>query len=169
MNSESVLADTTSLFTKWLTKRLNCSILFLFSYANLYGILVRNLNVIIFQVLNLKGKHFLDLLNNNNIIEPLYIKDKLWLKYFGYFNSLCVKTTRAITNYAFIGEYRLKFFFKKNFTCLCKLYPIKSWKHILYEYRRFNKYWNLKKNLISHFILFLEFNPNIFAFANSIT
>ena len=126
LNFESVLTNTTSLSTKWSTKRLNCSILFLFFYTNLHGILARNLNVMIFQVLNLKGKHFLDLLNNNNIIELLYIKDKLWLKYFSYINLLCVKTIKAITNHAFIGEYKLKFFFRKNFTCLCRLYPIKS-------------------------------------------
>ena len=79
-----------------------------------------------FQASELKGKYFLDLLNtNNNIIEPSYIKDRLWLKYFGYSNSLCTRVTRAITNHAPIGKYRLRFFLKKDFSCPYRSYPIK--------------------------------------------
>ena len=123
-----------------------------------------------FQVLDLKGKYFLDLLgNNNNIIELSYIKGRSWLKHFGHFNSLCARATRAITNHTPIGDYRLRFFPRKDFSCLCKLYPIKLRRHILHECRKFNEYWNPIRDLISHFILFLELNPNVFAFANSIT
>jgi len=43
-----------------------------------------------------------------------------------------------------------------------KVYSLRSWQH---EYRRYNKYWNLRRNMISHFILFLEFNCNTFTFA----
>ena len=44
-----------------------------------------------FQVSNLKGIYFLDLLDNNlNPIEPSYIKEELWIKYSEYSNSLCV-------------------------------------------------------------------------------
>jgi len=74
-----------------------------------------------------------------------------------------------ITNHTSIGEYRLRFFPRKDFNCLCGLYPIESWRHILYEYRRFNECWNLRRDSISHFISFLEFNSNAFAFANPIT
>ena len=78
-----------------------------------------------FQVSDLKEKQFLDLLNNdNNIIELSYIKGKSWLKYFGYSNLLCVRATRAITNHAPIGEYRLRFFSREDFSCLCRSYPI---------------------------------------------
>ena len=45
LNSGNVLADATGLFTKWLTKRPNCSTLSCFSLANLYGILARRMNV----------------------------------------------------------------------------------------------------------------------------
>jgi len=124
----------------------------------------------IFQVLDLKGKHFLDLLNNNNnIIELSYIKGRSWLKHFGHSNSLRARAIRAITNHAPIGEYRLRFFPREKFSCPCSFYPIKSRRYILHECRRFNKYWNPRRDSISHFILFLEFNPNAFAFANPIT
>jgi len=122
----------------------------------------------IFQVSDAKGKQFLDLLNSDdNIIEPSYIKDGLWLKHFGHSNSLCARALKAITNYAPIGEYRLRFFPREDFSCPCGSYPIETRRHILHECRRFNEYWNLRRDLISHFILFLEFNPSAFAFANS--
>ena len=72
-----------------------------------------------FQVSDMKGKHFLDLVNNdNNTIEPSYIKEGLWLKYFGHSNSLCTRVSRAITNHALIDEYRLRFSLGKNLAAL---------------------------------------------------
>ena len=91
-----------------------------------------------FQALDLKEKQFLDLLNDdNNIIKPSYTKKGSWLKVFSHSNSLCMHT---ITNYAPIGEYRLRFFLRKKFKCPCRLYPIKSRHYILHEYGRFNGY-----------------------------
>ena len=73
-----------------------------------------------FQASNFKGNQFLDLLDNdNNIIKPSYVKGGLWLKVFGYSNSLCTHATRAITNYAPINEYRLRFFLREKFKCPC--------------------------------------------------
>ena len=64
-----------------------------------------------FQASNLKENQFLDLLDDdNNTIEPSYVKGGSWLKMFGHSNSLCVHATRAITNHTLIGEYRLRFF-----------------------------------------------------------
>jgi len=61
-----------------------------------------------FQASEGKGKHFLDLLDDDlNAIEPSYSKGGLWLQSFGHSNSLCTCATRAITNHAPIGEYRL--------------------------------------------------------------
>jgi len=121
-----------------------------------------------FQVLDLKEKYFLDLLNSNdNIIELSYIKSGSWLKFFGYFNSLYARALRAITNHAPISEYRLRFFPREEFRCLCRLYPIETRCHILYECRRFNKYWNPRRDLSSHFVMFLEFNPSVFTFPGS--
>ena len=123
-----------------------------------------------FQVSGMKGKHFLDLVNNdNNTIEPSYIKEGLWLKYFGHSNSLCTRVSRAITNHALIDEYRLRFFPRKEFSCSCKQYPIETRCHILYKCKRFNEYWNLRRDSISQFIMFLELNPNAFAFPKPIT
>ena len=94
-----------------------------------------------FQALDLKEKQFLDLLNdNNNIIEPFYAEEGSWLKVFGHSNSLCACTVCAITNHAPIGEYRLKFFPREEFKCLCGSYPIESRYHILHECGRFNRY-----------------------------
>ena len=105
-----------------------------------------------FQASDLKGNQFLDLLDdNNNIIEPSYIKGGLWLKTFGHSNSLCVCATRAITNHAPIGEYRLRFFPRKEFKCPCGLYPIESRCHILHECGRFNGYWNPRRDSLGHF------------------
>ena len=94
-----------------------------------------------FQASDHKGNHFLELVDDNhNIIEPTYTKGKLWLKVFGHSNLLCAQATRAITNHAPIGEYRLRFFLNEEFKCLCSLYPIKLRQHILHQCVRFNSY-----------------------------
>ena len=55
----------------------------------------------VFQALDLKERHFLDLYNsNNNIIGLSYAKDSMWLKFSGHSNSLCMRTIRAIMNHA---------------------------------------------------------------------
>ena len=75
---------------------------------------------ITFQASDLKGRQFLDLVdNNNNIIESFYVKGGSWLKMFGHSNSLCAWATRAITNHTPIGEYRLRFFPREQFKCSC--------------------------------------------------
>ena len=122
---------------------------------------------IIFQASDSKEKHFLDLVDSNdNLIKPSYIRRGSWLKFFTYSNSLCTRASRAITNHALISEYRIRFFPREDFSYLCGSYPIESRCHILYECRRFNNYWNPRRDLISHFVLFLEFNPGAFAFCN---
>ena len=94
-----------------------------------------------FQTLDLKGKHFLKLVDSdNNIIELSYIKGSSWLKYFGHSNSLCARALRAIINHTSIGEYKLRFFPREDFSCPCGLYSIESKQHILHEYKRFNEY-----------------------------
>ena len=61
---------------------------------------------ITFQALNTKGRHFLNLLDDNlKPIKPLYSKRGLWLKFFGHFNLLCARASKAIINHASIGEY----------------------------------------------------------------
>ena len=94
-----------------------------------------------FQASDLKGKHFLDLLDSDdNIIELSYIKGGSWLKHFSHSNSLCARALRVITNYAPVGEYRLRFFPREDFSCPYGLYSIESRRHILHECRRFNEY-----------------------------
>jgi len=81
----------------------------------------------IFQALDLKSNHFLDLVDGDNkLLELLYIKGGPWLQNFGHSKLLCSRATRAITNHALIGEYRLRFFPRKEFSCLCGQYPIES-------------------------------------------
>jgi len=119
-----------------------------------------------FQASNLKGNQFLDLVDDdNNIIEPIYIKGRSWLKVFGHLNSLYTYATRAITNHAPIGKFRLKFFPREEFKCPCNQYPIETRCHILHDCGKFNGYWNSRRNLLSYFIMFLVFNPSIFSFS----
>ena len=121
-----------------------------------------------FQVSDGKRRQFLNLVDDNlNIIEPVYTKEGSWLQVFGHSNSLCTHTTRDLTNYAPIGEYHLRFFPNEDFKCLCGNYPIKSRRYILHECMRFNEYWNPRRDLLSHFIMFLIANPNAFAFIDS--
>jgi len=94
-----------------------------------------------FQVSDGKGKHFLDLVDNNlNSIEPTYTKGGPWLHIFSHSNLLCACATRAITNHTPIGEYRLRFFPYEDFKCLCNNYPIETRRHILHECSRYNGY-----------------------------
>ena len=120
-----------------------------------------------FQASDRKGKHFLDLLDNNfNTIEPSYTKGGPWLQVFGHSNLLCARAMRAITNHAPIGEYWLRFFPSEEFMCPCNNYPIKSRRHILHECRRFNGYWNPRRDSLNHFIMFLITNPKAFTFTD---
>ena len=122
---------------------------------------------ITFQASDGKGNHFLDLLDDDfNPIEPSYTKGSLWLQAFGHSTSLCVYATRAITNHAPIGEYQLRFLPSMEFSCLCNNYSIESRRHILYECKRFNGYWNPRRNSLNHFIMFLITNPNAFTFTD---
>ena len=121
-----------------------------------------------FQALNLKGKQFLDLLNdNNNIIELSYAKEESWLKVFSYLNSLYACAVRAITNYTPTGKYRLRFFPKEEFKCPYRSYPIKSRHYILYECGRFNGYWNPRRDSLGHFVMFLIANLGAFVFTDN--
>ena len=122
----------------------------------------------IFQASDLKERNFLKLVDNDNkLLEPTYCKGGSQLQVFGYSNLLCTRAMRAITNHAPIGEYCLKFFLNEDFSCLCSLYPIETRQHILHECRRFNKYWNPRRDSIAHFIEFLERNLRAFSFQSS--
>ena len=108
----------------------------------------------------------MDLLDDdNNIIEPSYTKEESWLKLIGHSNSLCVRATRAITNHAPTGKYRLRLFPRGKFNCPCGRYPIESRYYILHECSRFNGYWNLRRDTLSYFVMFLEFNSSTFSFS----
>jgi len=110
---------------------------------------------IIFQVLDLKDTHFLNLLDKKLCtIKLSYIKGSLWIKQFSHSNSLCTRATRALTNHTPIGEYCLRFFLKENFSCLYRIYPIETRCHIFYECWRYNKYWNLSRSTLSYLLAF---------------
>ena len=123
----------------------------------------------IFQASDIKGKHFLNLVDNdNNIIKLSYIKGSSWLKFFDHSNSPCTRASRTITNHALISKYRLRFFPREDFSYSCGIYPIKLKCHILHECKRFNNYWNPRRDSISYFVLFLEFNLGVFVFHNTL-
>ena len=124
-----------------------------------------NLWKMTFQASDGKGHHFLDLLDDKlNNIKPLHVKGGPWLQSFGHSNSLYARATRAITSHTPIGEYRLRFFPRMDFSCLCNNYPIEFRRYILYECCRFNGYWNLGRDTLNHFVMFLMANPNAFTF-----
>jgi len=97
-----------------------------------------------FQASNLKGKQFLNLLDNNNTttssLNLSILKKGLGSKYSVIQIFLCTYAMRAITNHAPTGKYRLRFFPKEEFKCPCRSYPIKSKHYILHECGRFNGY-----------------------------
>ena len=122
---------------------------------------------ITFQASDSKGKYFLDLVDgDNNLIKPSYIRGGSWLKFFGHSNSLYARASRTIINHAPIGKYRLRFFPREDFSYPCRSYSIESKSYILHKCKRFNNYWNLRRDSISHFGLFLELNLDAFAFHN---
>ena len=176
-NSGSVLVKVTGPYTKLLIKRQNLLIIYSSFYTRCHETSVKKVNVTIYQI---DGKWcsryqiskeansltyltvMTILLNHHTLL--LYIKKKAWLKIFGHSNSLYTRASRIITNHTLIGEYRLRFFSRKEFKYSYRSYPIESRWHILYEYKRFNGYWNLWKDSISHFVMFLELNPSTFTF-----
>lgn len=110
-----------------------------------------------FQVSGLKKRQFLNLLNNKlNTIKPSYIKGSLQIKHFKYSNLLCARTTRAITNHVLIGKYHLRFFLKEDINCLYRSYLIETRCYILYDYRRFNKFWCPMRDMLSQVVAFLN-------------
>lgn len=122
------------------------------------------------QISDFKDNYFLDLLDNNLYnIKLLYIKRSLWIKHFGHSNPLCTKATQVITNYALIEGYHLGFFPREKFSHLYRLQLIEIKHHIFYKYRRYNKYWNLLRSILSHLVVFLKFNPDTFSFYKAIT
>jgi len=123
-----------------------------------------------FQASEGKSKNFLELLDNDlNVVEPSYAKGGPWLQLVGHSNSLCARATRAITNHAPIGEYRLRFFPNMEFSCPYDEYPIESRRHILYDYKKFNRYWNPRRDTLKHFVMFLNANLSAFAFQDSLS
>ena len=170
LNSGTILVTKSSTYMlMWIRKQKKFNIIPLYPCKTLCGFSKKEeCNDIIkewhteFKMLNLKERNFLNLLNNNlSNIKSSYMKGGPWIKNFSFSNSLC---TWAITNHAPIEEYQLRFFPREEFSCLCRVYPIKTRCHILYDCRRFNKYWNPRRDTISHFVSFLEFNPNTFSF-----
>ena len=78
-----------------------------------------------FQASDQKGWQFLELVDNdNNPIRPSYINGRSWLKFIDHSNLLYARVTRAIVNHAPIDKYRLWFFPKEDFKCLC--YKLKT-------------------------------------------
>ena len=80
-----------------------------------------------FQVLDYKGKNFIDLNGDDySPTKPTYLKGGTWLNLIGHSNMLCMCAIRTTMNHALIGEYHLRFFLKGSFTCPCRKYPIKT-------------------------------------------
>jgi len=93
-----------------LTPILSCKTSWDYSKKEECNNIIRNWQMT-FQASDLKGNHFLELLDNNYLpITPTYKKGGLWINQFGYSNSLCARATRVITNHDPIGEYHKREF-----------------------------------------------------------
>jgi len=115
-----------------------------------------------FQVSDLKGNHFLELLDDKYLlVNPTYTKGGPWLKQISHLNSLCARATRAITNHAPIREYRLRFFPREN---AVDVELIQSNQGIISIATI-----EIQIESQSHFISFLEYNPGAFSFHEEIT
>ena len=100
----------------------------------------------VFQASKFKERKFLELNDDNSSpIHPIYSKDRAWLKYFGFLNSLCAWVTRLVTNHIPISEYRLRFFSKESIACPYSDYPIETRRHILFKCPQYRKSWNPKR------------------------
>ena len=53
-----------------------------------------------------------------------------------------------IVNHILIGRYRLRFFLREDFMCLCGKYPIETRCHILYNCKRFNNLSQMSYSLV---------------------
>jgi len=118
-----------------------------------------------FQVSKYKERNFLELNNNDN--QPIYLtysKSSIWIRHFGFSTSICTCVTRMITNHTPIGEYRLRFFSKEFFACLCEDYSIKTRRYIMFYCAKYKKSWNPKRKSLKNVLIFLEFNPSAFCF-----
>ena len=120
---------------------------------------------ITFQASDEKRSSFLNLVDNNyKDIKPSYIKGGPWMQAFKHLNSLCTWAIKAITNHAPIEEYHLRYFPNKDFSCPCSDFLIESRRHVLFDCKRHNGYWNPWRDSLCHFVLFLIVNPKAFAF-----
>ena len=123
-----------------------------------------------FQASEYKRRNFLKLNNNDHQpIHSTYSKGCAWLKHFSLSNSICACITRLIMNHAPIGEYRLRFFSKESFACMCGEYIIETRRHILFDSACYKKSWSLKRESLKDILTFLEFNPGAFCFQDSVT
>ena len=148
----------------------SCKLSWDFSRKSKCNNILNSWKKMVFQTSDDKERHFMELLDEDlKLVEPLTANSSLWLILFGCSNSLCARATRVIVNHAPIGEYRLEFFPREEFKCLCGLYSIETRHHILHDCKRYNSYWNPRRDTIAYFTLFLEFNSRAFSFGESIT
>ena len=69
---------------------------------------------------------------------------------------------RLIMNHTSIDKYRLRFFPKEFFICMCGEYSIKTRRYILFDCVWYKKSWNLKRESLKNILMFLEFNHKVF-------
>jgi len=122
------------------------------------------------QASEYKERNFLKLNDNNyQPICPTYSKGSAWLKYFSLSNSMYTCITRLITNHISTGEYKLRFFPKEFFICLCKVCSIEMRRYILFNCVCYRKSWNPRRKSLKNILTFLEFNSEAFCFQDSVT
>jgi len=114
-----------------------------------------------------QGRHFLSLKGGNRkSLQPSYTKGGSWLSFIAESVTLCARTTRAILNYAPIGEFRQCFFPAKCTQCLYGHCQVKTRRHILADCSQFaHAPLTDPSPSIKDFVKFLKEHPSAFTFA----
>ena len=172
-SSGSVQAILNSIFTMMLIKKLRPLTQLYSIHTKYHGILARKVKVTTSwkwrsKLLILKETNFwtystMTIILLNHHMSKMDHGSKLLATQIHYIHA-----TKAITNHTSISKYGLRFFPREEFKCLCDLYPIESRHHILHDCSRFNGYWNLRRDSLSHFVMFLVINLSAFTFSDSL-
>jgi len=86
-----------------------------------------------------QGCHFLSLKGGNRKpFQPSYTKGSSWLPFIGESVTLCARVTRAILNYAPIGEFKQCFFPAECIHCPCGHCQVETRQYILADCSQFS-------------------------------
>ena len=113
-------------------------------------------------------QHFLPFKDRNQqFLQLSHSKDSSWLSYIGQSVTLYTRATRAILNYAPIGEYRQRFFLAECTQYPCGHCQVEIQRHIFANCLRFaHSPLTDPSPLVKDFVDFMKEHPSAFAFSS---